>query len=216
MRLVAAVYPEVVFYGPQEQQVVALTIDDGPDPETTPAILDTLDGLDVKATFFLIGARAEAHPGLAREVARRGHEIGHHLWQDRLTICLPRPTLEHDVAATGHVLAEVAEVRWLRPGGGWVNAGIIEVAQAGGYEVVVGDVLPLDTRLPNPRLVGAFMLAVALPGSILTIHDYGDRGHRAVPLLERVVTGLRARGYTVGTLSALVPPEAVVEVAEEG
>lgn len=57
-----------------------LTLDDGPSPETTPAVLDLLDEHGVKATFFLIGERAEKHPELVREIYRRGHGIGNHSW----------------------------------------------------------------------------------------------------------------------------------------
>jgi peptidoglycan/xylan/chitin deacetylase (PgdA/CDA1 family) len=57
---------------------VALTIDDGPDPEVTPRVLDALDALGLRATFFCIAARARAHPALLREIARRGHSVQNH------------------------------------------------------------------------------------------------------------------------------------------
>lgn len=59
---------------------VALTFDDGPNPETTPAILDILDRHCVKATFFMVGIYAQKHPEIVREVAARGHTIGTHTW----------------------------------------------------------------------------------------------------------------------------------------
>jgi peptidoglycan-N-acetylglucosamine deacetylase len=60
---------------------VALTFDDGPDPEATPAVLDALDAAGVKATFFMVGEQALHHRALAREVADRGHEVGLHGFQ---------------------------------------------------------------------------------------------------------------------------------------
>ena len=57
---------------------VALTFDDGPDPVTTPVVLDRLDELGLRATFFCLGERADAHPELVGEVLRRGHQIGSH------------------------------------------------------------------------------------------------------------------------------------------
>ena len=59
---------------------VWLTLDDGPDPRDTPAILDLLDAHGAKATFFVIGKKAEQHPELIREIVRRGHQIGNHTW----------------------------------------------------------------------------------------------------------------------------------------
>ena len=57
-----------------------ITLDDGPDPVDTPAILDIFDRHDAKATFFVIGKKAERHPELIREIHRRGHQIGNHSW----------------------------------------------------------------------------------------------------------------------------------------
>ncbi|MEQ8267054.1 MAG: polysaccharide deacetylase family protein [Parvibaculum sp.] len=70
-------YPRSVALGPKQ---VALTFDDGPDPETTSRILDILDRHCVKATFFMVGIYAEKHPEIVREVAARGHTIGTHTW----------------------------------------------------------------------------------------------------------------------------------------
>ncbi len=57
---------------------IAITIDDGPDPEVTPQVLDLLDRFEARATFFCIGSRAQCHPGLCREIVRRGHAVENH------------------------------------------------------------------------------------------------------------------------------------------
>lgn len=81
---IGAVIPRCALFGPMITQLpagtsgVCLTIDDGPDPSTTPALLDLLDEFEAKAVFFLIGDRAAKHPELVREIARRGHIIGNH------------------------------------------------------------------------------------------------------------------------------------------
>jgi peptidoglycan/xylan/chitin deacetylase (PgdA/CDA1 family) len=66
--------------GPAHANAVALTFDDGPDPQFTPGVLDRLRALGIRATFFVVGAKAEAHPGLISRIASEGHEIGHHSW----------------------------------------------------------------------------------------------------------------------------------------
>ena len=63
---------------PTSENVVALTFDDGPHPVWTPAILDELDRLDVRATFFVVGERVADHPDVVREIVDRGHEVGNH------------------------------------------------------------------------------------------------------------------------------------------
>jgi len=64
--------------GPPGSRSVALTFDDGPDPVHTPAVLDRLRALGVRATFFVVGAKAAAHPALVARIAGDGHEVGHH------------------------------------------------------------------------------------------------------------------------------------------
>ncbi len=79
-RGMSATLPRRLFMtsGPPASRSVALTFDDGPDPTHTPVVLDRLRTLGVRATFFLIGGKAEAHPALVARIADEGHEIGHH------------------------------------------------------------------------------------------------------------------------------------------
>jgi len=75
--------PSSRLFGPVQTRCkngIWLTLDDGPDPVDTPAILDLLDRHDAKVTFFVIGEKAEKHPDLIREIHRRGHQIGNHTW----------------------------------------------------------------------------------------------------------------------------------------
>lgn len=81
--LAGTLNPSSRLFGPVQTRCgngICLTIDDGPDPGDTPAILDLLDEHGAKATFFLIGEKAERHPDLVREIVRRGHQIGNHSW----------------------------------------------------------------------------------------------------------------------------------------
>ncbi len=81
--LAGTLNPSSRLFGPVQTRCgsgIWLTIDDGPDPHDTPAILDLLDEHGAKATFFLIGEKAERHPELVREIIRRGHGIGNHSW----------------------------------------------------------------------------------------------------------------------------------------
>src|SRR6188768_4238305 len=71
-------FVDVVSRGPGDARGVALTFDDGPSPASTPKILDLLDSAKAKATFFVIGKKAEAHPELVREILARGHGVAMH------------------------------------------------------------------------------------------------------------------------------------------
>jgi len=71
-------YPRAMFRGDTQREAVHLTFDDGPHPEATPFVLDTLAGAGVKATFFLLGKNAENHPQLVERIRQEGHSIGNH------------------------------------------------------------------------------------------------------------------------------------------
>ena len=110
--------------GPAGERRVALTFDDGPSPTTTERTLDLLDQYGLRATFFVIGELAEAHPDLVREMRRRGHAVGshgqrheHHLlrWPSWI-----RADTARSVAVLGDVLGE--PTRWYRPPFGQLTA----------------------------------------------------------------------------------------------
>jgi len=71
-------YPKAMFKGDADSESVFLTFDDGPHPEATPFVLDTLAGAGVKATFFLLGKNVERHPHLVERIRQEGHTIGNH------------------------------------------------------------------------------------------------------------------------------------------
>jgi peptidoglycan/xylan/chitin deacetylase (PgdA/CDA1 family) len=82
---------------PATQQGVALTFDDGPDPVHTPAVLDLLKSHGIKATFFVIGEKAEQHPELIRRIAEEGHAIGGHTWSHLEIVGRTREMLASDL-----------------------------------------------------------------------------------------------------------------------
>jgi peptidoglycan-N-acetylglucosamine deacetylase len=81
--LLAVSVTEKVRRGPVSDHAVALTFDDGPDPVFTPRVLDILAQFGVRATFFVIGKRAEQHPEIIRAIAEAGHEVGNHTYTHR-------------------------------------------------------------------------------------------------------------------------------------
>jgi peptidoglycan/xylan/chitin deacetylase (PgdA/CDA1 family) len=87
---------------------VVFTFDDGPDPDGTPAVLDALDAAGARATFFLVGEQVEADPGLAREIAERGHELQAHCYDHRAHRLLDDPF--DDLARTVDVIERAAGV----------------------------------------------------------------------------------------------------------
>ena len=89
---------------------VALTFDDGPHPQGTPAMLDTLDQLGWKATFFVLGTQARRHPEIVSETVRRGHEIAVHGDEHRYLIARSPWTAYDDLRRSADTVTDIAGV----------------------------------------------------------------------------------------------------------
>ncbi|MFW5901756.1 MAG: polysaccharide deacetylase family protein, partial [Thermodesulfobacteriota bacterium] len=131
--LAAPFFPQTGFFFPvaakgrknisKTRAAVALTFDDGPDPQTTPALLELLAGYQAPAAFFVTGQKAEKHPGLIRSILDNGHLIGNHTYHHDTTIMLKsRKTLEQEIAAAQAVLERFGITALaFRPPAGVVN-----------------------------------------------------------------------------------------------
>ena len=102
--------------GPARRPEVALTFDDGPHPTFTPRVLDALDAIDAKATFFVVGRLVRLHATIVRDARRRGHEIGTHLYShDRRTVFDDRTFADELTRSKGELESLLGEpLRWLR------------------------------------------------------------------------------------------------------
>jgi peptidoglycan/xylan/chitin deacetylase (PgdA/CDA1 family) len=153
---------------------VALTFDDGPDPGSTPAFLDALDDLDWRATFFMLGYMAAAHPDLAAEVARRGHEVAVHGYLHSNHLGRGPRWTRRDVTAARDVLADVTgqTARWLRPPYGALAASTLSAARAAGLRPVLWTTWGRDWReAATPESIVDDVAATLVPGATVLLHD---------------------------------------------
>jgi peptidoglycan-N-acetylglucosamine deacetylase len=183
--------------------VVALTLDDGPDPATTPLIMAELQRHGARATFFLIAERVHGHERLVQQMVTGGHELGNHFTQDRPSIRLSAGEFVRDLEEAHRVLASYGRVRWARPGSGWYSPTMIEAMARHGYRCALGSVYPYDATLPSAAFASWHILRNVRPGAILVLHDGGERGRRTTRVLRTVLPELRRRGFRVVTLSEL-------------
>jgi peptidoglycan/xylan/chitin deacetylase (PgdA/CDA1 family) len=203
-------FGSVFAHGPKTRPVVALTFDDGPGPKTM-QILDTLDKYGVKATFFVIGKNVDRRPAVAREIVRRGHEIGNHTYSHPLLTAIATPHQIASEVVEGAVSIEKATgrcPRLFRPPCGWRSPWLMKSVRDLGYSVVTWDVDPNDWKHPAALVIENGVLHRVHSGSIILLHD-GLRTFespdisstlKALPVLIRE---LRSRGFEFATISEL-------------
>jgi peptidoglycan/xylan/chitin deacetylase (PgdA/CDA1 family) len=157
---------------------VALTFDDGPDPDVTPRVLDLLDRHGARASFFCVGRRALAHPDLVRDIARRGHSVENHsfshttLFAARGLWALRRDLLQAQAVLTA---AAGAPPRFVRAPFG-IRSPLLDPALAGtGLRHVAWSARGWDTVCRNPAAVLNRLTRRLAAGDVLLLHD----GHSA-------------------------------------
>ena len=155
-----------------EDERVALTFDDGPDPDATPAVLDALDEVETKATFFMVGEQALEHRTLAREVAERGHEVALHGFEHREHSELGRQA--RDDIARGLGTLEVATGRrptLFRPPYGRFSQDSYEACADLGLEPVLWSAWGMDWEPIPAERIAELATRDLTPGAIVLLHD---------------------------------------------
>jgi peptidoglycan/xylan/chitin deacetylase (PgdA/CDA1 family) len=193
---------------PLRQRRIALTFDDGPNPELTPRLLHLLDAHQAKATFFLIGRNVQRWPHLAAEIVHRGHEVGNHSQNHLLLPLLPQRLLLREMHRADSAIhaATGLRPRLFRPPMGWFNRRMLRTLAEHGYQPVLGDVYPQDTTRPGTGVIVERILARVAPGSIVILHDgslmRADRT-QSIDAIAAALPRLIGDGWTMGTVSEL-------------
>jgi peptidoglycan/xylan/chitin deacetylase (PgdA/CDA1 family) len=153
---------------------VALTFDDGPDPRSTPAILDALDELGWRATFFCLGHQVDDAPGLVSELVGRGHELGVHGNTHRNHLRRSGRSVVADVRRARDRLEDLSgrQIRWFRPPYGAVSASSLLAARVTGLQIVLWSSWGLDWEQgATPASVTENVMRTFGPGATVLLHD---------------------------------------------
>ena len=204
VRQAAEQNPDVLFYAPTSDSLIALTIDDGPHPTLTPQILDVLAEHEARATFFIMGRHVPGNEKLLCRMVAEGHELGNHTMGSTPSLFLSSETFERRMHQAHRQLAPFDSVQWFRPASGLFDAEMQEQVERHGYRIALGSVYPNDAQNPFVGYLAGFILRHAEPGSVVILHDGAWWRTRTVHVLRRVLPELRRRGYRIVTLSELV------------
>ena len=179
---------------PGQQKRVFLTFDDGPIPEATPWVLDTLDRFGVKATFFMVGQNVERYPHLLEEVLKRGHMAGNHTLHHIKGFTAGVDQYMKDAAAAESLIGS----KLFRPPHGWVFPSQFR-RLAGEYQVVMYDLVTRDysKRLTVEDVVEN-VKRLCRDGSIIVFHDSLKSLPRLKEALPASLEWLKSQGYSFG------------------
>jgi cellulose synthase/poly-beta-1,6-N-acetylglucosamine synthase-like glycosyltransferase/peptidoglycan/xylan/chitin deacetylase (PgdA/CDA1 family) len=185
---------------------VAITFDDGPDPEYTQQILDVLKQKDVKATFFVTGFQSLKHPSIVRAIASEGHELGNHTFTHPNLTKLPDFLVRLEINATQRLIQALtgAQLTLIRPpysaddmGDSIAEAHVIELITELGYTAIGANINPEDWRGISAQAIAERILRKIDKGqgSVIELHDAGGDRSPTVAALPIVIDALRSRGY---------------------
>lgn len=190
---------------------VALTFDDGPDPSMTPLVLDRLDQLGLRATFFCLGERADAHPHLVAEIVQRGHGVGCHGFRHEHHLARSPRWVDADLAAGIAALgrATAAWPRWYRPPYGQSSGATLAAARRHGVELVLWSAWGREWAVARASDVVACVRPGLVGGAIVLLHDSDatsppGSAARALEALGPIADELHGRGLSAVTLDTLV------------
>ncbi|TKS54980.1 polysaccharide deacetylase family protein [Luteimonas yindakuii] len=191
------VYAPVLSRLPLDTRRVWLTIDDGPSDDTLP-ILDLLDRHQAKATFFLVGARAQARPQLVAEIVRRGHGVGNHSHthpQAWFWALGPRRMRDEVLRAQATLTTLTGQPpRWFRSVVGMTNPFVAAPLRDAGLTRVAWNARGYDAVRADPATVVARIERDLAPGAIVLLHEGAPHG-RSVETIALLLRRLDALGY---------------------
>jgi peptidoglycan/xylan/chitin deacetylase (PgdA/CDA1 family) len=210
-----AFYPNSFVFGsvisrvPSDRPLVALTFDDGPNPDATPAILDALGARGVRGSFFILGRHAERWPQLVERIAAEGHAVCNHGYHHRKLHLKSPGYVRDDLQLGTRAIVEACDVRpaFFRAPHGFRSPWVTSIARSLGQRTVGWSRGVWDSSLPGVDAIVERTVRAARPGAILLLHDgdgynpEGDRMQtaRAVPV---IVDRIREAGLRFVTVDA--------------
>lgn len=190
-----------------DRKVVALTFDDGPNPDATPLILDTLAEKGVRATFFVLGSHAERWPELVRRMSQEGHQLGNHGYFHRKLQFRSPFYVSRDIRLGIRAIkrAGAPAPRYFRAPHGFRSPWTTPIARAYGERTVGWSLGVWDSDRPGVDEIVRRTLEGVSPGSIVLLHDgdgYNPDGDRmqTAAALPHIIDRLKEQGYEFATL----------------
>lgn len=183
---------------------VALTFDDGPNPEYTPQLLQLLKEKNARATFFLLGPAVKTHPDLVQEIVKSGSEVGNHTWKHKVLNGLSPEGIRQEITQTSAQIKEAAgvDVKLLRPPYGSANKKVQDACDELGMKIIDWSIDTNDWRSgTTEQTMTAEIMKGLKDGVIILMHD---RSQKSLDTTRVVIDQIRAQGYEFVTVSQML------------
>ena len=218
---ITPLFPRLSFFlpiisrGKKGVKGVAITFDDGPDPEVTPQLLELLARHRVAATFFVTGVRAERYPEIIKAILAGGHTVGNHSYNHSpLLMFKGRTTLQHEIAAAQNVFRQFGIVPLaFRPPVGITNSRLWRVLLENGMFCVNFSRRAADFGNRRIARLAQRVLAKVVPGDIILLHDVAPRQGEVSQLLEEfsaLIAGLKEKELEILPLGRFIGKEVML------
>jgi peptidoglycan/xylan/chitin deacetylase (PgdA/CDA1 family) len=176
---------------------VYLTFDDGPHPATTPALLDLLDRMQTKATFFLVGSECEKYPHLVERIHQAGHTLGNHSYSHVWLPMLATSKLEEEIVRTNEIIEDITGTRphVFRPPFGFMDQRAAKCLKEQDMTPVYWGIAPEDWQTPGAhRIIRRVMWKIA-DGTLIVLHEGSHLADQTITAASEIIAKTRLLGY---------------------
>ena len=191
-----------------KQKVVALTFDDGPNPEATTEVLKILEQNQARVTFFVLGLHAKEYPALIKDIQYHGHEIGSHGYTHNIRQYNNPQFARSDVQRSLEVIASITGIRpcLLRPPGGFLSRDLVSYCAAEKLTIITWTWKAdyKDWKAVNSSSLAKQIITGIEPGQIILLHDGGKNREVMIKALSLALPELSELGYRCVTVSELL------------
>ena len=191
-----------------DEKIIAITFDDGPNPEFTPKVLSILAQQNVPATFFVIGKNIQGNESLIKKMDAAGHTIGNHTFSHSFFIDFKSKTgFMYELDATSDIVYNIIHKRmkFFRPPYGVTTPHLARASKALNYEIIGWNVRSLDTTSDKEERIANRVISQIKPGAIVLFHDTSEK---TAQVLKQTLNFAKENGFKIVSVEELLKIQA--------
>lgn len=184
-----------------EPAPIYLTFDDGPDPQTTPRLLELLEESSVPAMFFLIGRNVERHPELVESIKKAGHIVANHSYSHPWLLSLSTTAVEQEIERTNRAIADITgeAPTFFRAPYGFMDQRAGDCLKERNMTPVYWGAAPEDWSAPGIERVVRRVLFKLAPGTVVVLHEGFEIGEQTIAAAKQIICTAKERGLRLDT-----------------